>query len=140
MTYDEIQDMMQVDSKIDQANLLGESLRIPVLVNKWLSVLDSEKRFLKALELEYQKIYKNRYEYYQGRSDDSDQLNLRIQKSEMGIYLDADEVMQKIEVRRWNQQTKVNRIQEFLKHMIASRSFCVKQAIDILKFNHGLNF
>lgn len=140
MTYDEIQDMMKIDSKIDSADLLGESLRIPVLVNKWLSILDSEKRFLKSLELEYHKIYKNRYEYYQGRSDDSDQLNLRIQKSEINIYLDADEIIQKIEVRRWNQQTKVNRIQEFLKHMISSRSFCVKQAIDILKFNHGLNF
>lgn len=142
MTYDELQEMMRQDSQIDPADLLGESVRVPVLVNKWLGILDQEKRSLKVLEFEYHRLYRERYDYYQGRGTDesyeADPLSFRVQKSEISIYLSSDQILQKVEIRLWNQKTKVDRMDAFVKHLISARSFCIKQAIDMLKFNNGI--
>lgn len=104
MKFNEILEMMKVDSNIDAAHLDVASLAIPYLHSKWYNVFVEELRILKAIDIEYNVIYKDKMEYYLGKSPDEiyeqKPLHLKILKQDVEIYLKSDEELIAVDSKR----------------------------------------
>lgn len=133
---------MEKDSKIDEAKLDAESLNVPYLYGKWQRIYFEEHKKLIALERQKAKVYKERMCYYMGRADDevykSEPLEARVIKTELSVYLDADEKYADISEQYKNQKAIVDLIEGFMKK-VSSRSFDIKNAIEFMRFKNGLS-
>lgn len=143
MNIEEYEKMWEVDCKIDETNLVGESSRIPVLHSKYYKLY--HRAAMKATKLRYdlKELEKLKYEYYSGSISKEDlqkqgwQPNpLKIMKSEVGRWIETDrdviELSLKIEYH--------SSVAKFLEDVIKSinqRNFVIKNIIDVLKFNAG---
>jgi hypothetical protein len=141
MKIEEIRDLMQEDSKIDDTALDAESIKIPYLHSKWYSIFIDELRVLKGIEQEYNRLVKEKTEYYLGKADDDvyekKPLNHKILKQDLDVYLKADDDLMKLDGRRSMQQIKVEMIENFIKS-INQRSFNIRNAIEFMKFKNGV--
>lgn len=141
MKIEEIRDLMQADSKIDDTALDSESIKIPYLHSKWYGIFIDEIRALKGIEQEYYRLVKEKTEYYLGKADDGvyeeKPLNHKILKQDLDVYLKADDELVKMDGRRSIQQIKVDMIENFIKS-INQRSFNIRNAIEFMKFKNGV--
>ncbi len=141
MKIEEIRDLMQEDSKIDDTALDSESIKIPYLYSKWYGIFIDEVRVLKGIEQEYYRLVKEKTEYYLGKADDKvyeeKPLDHKILKQDLDVYLKADDELMKMEARRSIQQIKVDMIENFIKS-INQRSFSIRNAIEFMKFKNGI--
>jgi hypothetical protein len=141
MKIEDIRDLMEKDSKIDDTALDAESLKIPYLHSKWYSIFIDELRLLRGLEQEYNRLHKEKTEYYLGKADDEvyekKPLDHKILKQDLDIYLKADDDLMKLESRKILQQMKVEMIESFIKN-INQRTFIIRNAIEFMKFKNGI--
>jgi hypothetical protein len=141
MKIEEIRDLMEQDSRIDETALDVESLKIPYLHSKWYKIFIDEVRVLKGIEQEYHRLMKEKTEYYLGKADDKvyeeKPLDQKILKQDLDIYLRADEDLMRLEGKRSLQQIKVDMIEEFIKS-INQRSFVIRNALEFMKFKNGI--
>lgn len=141
MKTQELQEMMTKDAKIDMSSLDRESVNIPVLHGKWYSLLMNELRQLHSLEFEFDKLRRRKYDYYTGRAEDSDYmnnpLNIKVTRQDIEMYISSDDEIQDLKGRIIVQKMKVDMISEFIKNVINSRSFHIKDAISFIKFKNG---
>ena len=141
MKLDEILSMIQEDSVIDVTALDAESLKIPYLHSKWYKIFIEELKALKGLEAEYDKMMKEKFEYYLGKAEDEvyekKPLNHKILKQDVDFYLKSDEDLISIRNKKSIQEMKVKTIEEFIKSL-NQRSFSIKNAIEFMKFKNGV--
>jgi hypothetical protein len=141
MKIEDIRDLMEKDSKIDDTALDAESLKIPYLHSKWYGIFIDELRLLRGLEQEYNRLLKEKTEYYLGKADDEvyekKPLDHKILKQDLDIYLRADDDLMKLESRKILQQMKVEMIENFIKN-INQRTFIIRNAIEFMKFKNGI--
>ena len=132
---------MEKDSKIDESRLEAESLNVPYLYGKWQRIYFSEYKKLASLEKQRAKVYKERMSYYMGRADDEaykkEPLESRVIKTELSVYLEADDRYAEALEQYKEQKALVDIIEGFLKK-IAGRSFDIKNAIEFMRFKNGL--
>ena len=140
MKTKDIQDMMEQDSVIDATQLDTESLKIPMLHNKYYNIYIEEYKILKALETSLKKETKFKTEYYLGKCPDSvyteKPLNLKILKADVETYIQTDNDIIEINTKITIQKVKVDLIDAFIKQ-INQRSFNIKNAIEFLRFKNG---
>ncbi|NDG32076.1 hypothetical protein EB118_18620, partial [bacterium] len=72
MKLEDIQLLWDKDSKINPTDLAAESLRVPDLHNKYYKIYTNERLLLSKWELEFKKLYKEKYEYYMGIMDEGE--------------------------------------------------------------------
>ncbi len=141
MKFSEIRDMMEQDAIINPAHLDEASLAIPYLHSKWYNVFIEELRILRGLDVEYNRLVKDKMEYYLGKASDDvyiqQPLHLKILKQDVDVYLKADSELVSIESKKILQKIKVETIEGFIKN-INNRSFMIKNAIDFRKFVNGV--
>lgn len=141
MKIDELRALMSEDEVIDKTRLDDESLKIPVLHGKWYGLYLIEFRMLKGLELEIKKLARDKFEYYTGKCNDDiykdRPLPLKVNKHDAQIYTEADEDIQRLKSRHINQQIKVDMILDFLKNVINTRGFQIRDAIEFIKWKSG---
>jgi hypothetical protein len=141
MKIEEIRDLIEKDSVIDQSALDAESIRIPYLHSKWYGIFIDELKILKGIEQEWNRLVKEKTEYYLGKADDSvyeqKPLYHKVLKQDLDVYLKADDDLMKLEGKRSIQQIKVDMIEEFIKS-INQRSFNIRNAIEFMKFKNGI--
>jgi len=144
MKLDDIQSMWQNDSKIDRTELGDESLRIPQLHSKYYNLYIEERVALKKYESVYKKLYKIKFEYYNGTISEEDlkvngwePFQLRILKSDTNIYMQADEELNDLEQRIELQKSKVEFVESIIKNLPA-RGYQIKAAVDWEKFKVGV--
>jgi hypothetical protein len=141
MKIEDIRDLMEKDSRIDDTALDAESLKIPYLHSKWYSIFMDELRLLRGLEQEYNRLLKEKTEYYLGKADDEvyekKPLDHKILKQDLDIYLKADDDLMKLESKKILQQMKVEMIESFIKN-INQRTFIIRNAIEFMKFKNGV--
>ena len=89
MDFDKIIEEWKQDCPIDDTTLDKESVKIPTLHGKYLELHSREKIFLNYLEVEYKKLYREKWEYYSGKAEKPFQLKLL--KTDLHIYLDSDD-------------------------------------------------
>ena len=148
MTYkfslEDIQDEWEKNSKIDYSNLGTESIRIPVIHDKYLKIFIDERIRLKSMEFELSKLVRTKTNYYNGRMTEDEleergweQFQGRLLKNEISNYIETDDDYIKIKQNIVVQQEKINYLDSIIKQL-NNRGFQIKNAIDWSKFQTGL--
>ena len=140
MDIEQLQEQVDKDLKINDTELDLESLKTPQLHNKYMKHLTKFKLMLSRAESEYNTLKRDKWEYYTGKSPAEvyakKPFDLKILKTDIDKYLEADEDLQK-------QKQKVdylNTVVEFLDRtirLISNRGFTIKNSIDWRKFTSG---
>ena len=140
MTLDELQAEADKDLVIDDTELDTESLRTPILHNKYLQYYNKFNLLLKKSQWEEKTLQREKWEYYTGKSDPEvykeKPFDLKVLKNDVPIYINADEDIQKIQAKIIYQEAIVNYLEQILR-MINNRSFTIKNAIEWRRFTSG---
>lgn len=143
MKTDEILDLWSGDSKIDKVNLSDESLSIAKLHHKYFKIYIDECRTLAALRARYNKLKLEKYEFFtQGPSEETKLKGWKmpakgmILKSDVPMYMDADEDLTKCTLQINEQEHKVGLVDSIIKSF-KERGWNIKNAIEIEKFRMG---
>ena len=133
MTLEELQSQADKDLVIDDTELDTESLRTPILHNKYLQYYNKFNLLLKKSQWEERTLQREKWEYYTGKSDPSvykeKPFDLKVLKNDVHIYINADEDIQKVQAKIVYQEAIVNYLEQILR-MINNRSFTIKNAIE----------
>ena len=140
MTLEELQLQADKDLVIDDTELDTESLKTPILHNKYLQYYNKFNLLLKKSQWEERTLQREKWEYYTGKSDPSvykeKPFDLKVLKNDVHIYINADEDIQKIQAKIIYQEAIVNYLEQILR-MINNRSFTIKNAIEWRRFTSG---
>ena len=140
MTLEELQAEADKDLVIDDTGLDTESLKTPILHNKYLQYYNKFNLLLKKSQWEERTLQREKWEYYTGKSDPSvykeKPFDLKVLKNDVHIYINADEDIQKIQAKIIYQEAIVNYLEQILR-MINNRSFTIKNAIEWRRFTSG---
>jgi len=141
MNTQELLEEIRKDSQIDPENLNSESLRIPVTHAKYLryrSMFKSKYNELNGL-LSRMKLEKR--DYYTGRADPEvyakKPFGHKIIKSEVDLYINADEDVLELESRINNIDNALYSIDSMLKRLMG-QNWTIRNAIEFLRFKAGL--
>ena len=140
MDLETLQKQVDVDLKIDDTELDLESIRTPQLHNKYLKLFTKYSLQYKKAKDYYDGLYKFKWEYYTGKATmevyQAEPFDLKVLKSDVGIYLNADEELQKLGQRTEYLNVVVVYIERVLKE-INNRNWNIRNTIEWKKFLHG---
>jgi len=140
--------LTEIKAEIDKAGVFGASIsndahETPKIHARLIWLRTQEKGVLQALERDLECLYRDRWLVYSGKAT-PEQLkterfaSLRILKTDLDIFLEADDILQKqvsaIEVAK----QKIALLEEGIK-MCNQRPFLLKTMLDARKFEAGLN-
>lgn len=135
--------MWSEDSEIDKTNIADESLKISRLHNKYLQHLTREKLKLRMLEEDFKHYYLLKYEFYRGTISDEDledqgwqQNQLKILKTDVSIYIDADQDVINKKLTIALQKERVDFLESVLR-TLNNRGYLLKNYIDWMRFTSG---
>jgi hypothetical protein len=141
MKLEELLQMAEEDSVINEAMLGKESMKISALHAKWLNFRTKESMLMKKYKMDWRRLYIERREYYLGRADSSvykaEPLDVKILRGEVDKYLESDLKLQELTTKIEIQQEKVDFCADFLKG-IMQRTFNIKNAIEFQKLLAGV--
>lgn len=143
MKLDEIQHLWNKDAQVDDIHIDIESLKIPNLHAKYLDIFNSEVLVSKKYESEYKKLYRKKWEYYNGKmtqeelqSFNWEPFDLKVLKQDISIYLDSDDDLNNIRDRIEYQKVKVQYLDQIIKSL-NNRSYLLKNVIEWRRFTQG---
>ena len=140
MTLEELQTQVNRDFKLDDTELDSESIKIPLLHNKYLQHLNKFSLLLKKAEYDHKLLVREKWEYYTGKADASvyreKPFDLKVLKADVHIYIDSDEELQKADQKVAYLNVVVKYLEQVLRS-INNRTFLIKNAIEWKKFTSG---
>ena len=140
MDLETLQNQADIDLKIDDTELDLESIRTPQLHNKYLKLFTKYSLQYKKVKDDYDGLYKFKWEYYTGKATLSvykaEPFDLKVLKSDVHIYLNADAELQKLGQRQEYLNVVVVYIERVLRE-INNRNWNIRNAIEWKKFIHG---
>lgn len=130
------------DAEIDQTEPGKELIRIPILHNKYLSILTKHKIASKKAHFDYLRMRKVKWEYYTGKMSKEEldvygwtQFQFTL-KSDITTYLEADaDLIKLIEKKIYHEET-VSVIESIMSEL-KSRTFQLRDFISWEKFIGG---
>ena len=134
MNLDTLNDMWEKDSPLDDDKLDHDSLSIPKLHAKYLRLYNNFVTLRDQAELEVKRTYRDRWEYYTGKSEKP--FPMKLIKTDVVIYLEADQEYQKSVLKAKYLNQMVEAIKTILS-AINNRSFHIKNAVEFAKFLKG---
>ena len=141
MDLSELQSEVDRDIKIDDTELDIESIRTPQLHNKYLKYYTKYSLQLRRVRDDYKTLHRVKWEYYTGKADPSvyqaEPFDLKILKSDVGIYLDADKDLQALGQKEAYLEIVVNYLEKILRE-INNRNWTIRNTIEWKKFIHGV--
>ena len=140
MNIEELYDEIEKDLKIDDTELDLESIRTPQLHNKYLKLYTKHSLQLKKLNDDYKVLYRLKWEYYTGKAPPevyaSNPFDLKVLRTDIGIYLDADTDLQQLSQRQAYAKEITNYLEKILRE-INNRNWTIRNTIEWKKFIHG---
>ena len=140
MTLEELQAQADKDLVIDDTELDTESLKTPILHNKYLQCYNKFNLLLKKSQWEERTLQREKWEYYTGKSDPEvykqKPFDLKVLKNDVHIYINSDEDIQKIQAKIEYQSAIVSYLEQILR-ILNNRSFTIKNAIEWRRFTSG---
>jgi len=129
MNLETLNDMWEKDSQLDDEKLDHDRLHA-----KYLRLYNTFNTLKDQQELEVKRTYKDRWEYYTGKAEKP--FPLKLIKTDVPIYLEADEVYTKsvLKLKYYNQMVEALKA---IMQAINNRSFYIKNAIEFAKFLKG---
>ena len=134
MNLETLNDMWEKDSPLDDEKLDHDSLSIPKLHAKYLRLYNNFVTLRDQAELEVKRTYRDRWEYYTGKSEKP--FPVKLIKTDVAIYLEADQEYQKSVLKAKYLNQMVEAIKTILS-AINNRSFHIKNAVEFAKFLKG---
>ena len=134
MNLDTLNDMWDKDSQLDDEKLDHDSLAIPKLHAKYLRLYNNFVTLRDQAELDVKRTYRDRWEYYTGKSEKP--FPMKLIKTDVAIYLEADQEYQKSVLKAKYLNQMVESIKTILS-AINNRSFHIKNAVEFAKFLKG---
>lgn len=143
MKLEDIQNLWDADSQIDRSELGDESLRIVKLHAKYFKIYSQERLLLRKMEADLKELYRDKYEWYNGNIS-QEQLTergwepnpLKILRTDVAMYIGADEVMRTASLRVDLQNEKVMFLESIIKSL-STLGYNIKNAIEWSKFQNG---
>ena len=140
MTLEELQAQADKDLVIDDTELDTESLKTPILHNKYLQYYNKFNLLLKRSQWEERTLQREKWEYYTGKSDPEvykqKPFDLKVLKNDVHIYINSDEDIQRIQAKIEYQSAIVSYLEQILR-ILNNRSFTIKNAIEWRRFTSG---
>lgn len=143
MKLEDIQNAWERDSNIDRSELGEESLRIPQLHSKYFKIFSEERRVLRNMERSLHAFKVLKAEYYNGTISQEDLIDqdwqpyaLKLLKSDIPQYVEADKQVRDMQGRLDIQIEKVELLESIIKNLPA-RGYQINAAISWEKFKVG---
>ena len=140
MTLEELQVEADKDLKINDTELDLESLKTPQLHNKYMKHYTKFKLLLTRTEDELRTMKRDKWEYYTGKADpsvyQSKPFDLKIMRTDIDKYLEADEDLQKLSQKIAYLITVVDFLDKTIR-VIVNRTYTIKNAIEWRRFTSG---
>jgi hypothetical protein len=143
MKLDDIMEMWSEDCNVNRLELGEESLKLPKLHSKYLRIFTEERLLLRRLEGERKELILLKHDYYRGvmpeedlRANGWEPFRLNVLKSDIPMYIEADQDNIKLNLRIAMQQEKVDALESIIRS-INNRGFLIKNAIEFEKFKVG---
>ena len=146
ITLEGLIEMWKKDSEIDEMNLDESSQKIAKIHGKYLELISITKLQLKKKELEQKILLKDKWLYFNGKMDQAeiatrgwpfDPFNgLKIMKTDLEYYFNADPELQKSEEKIIYLKTLVETLEEIM-GTLRWRNTHIKNMIDWRKFTSG---
>ena len=141
MNLDELKLEVHNDLKVDDEHLDTESLKNQEIKAKYLDIKSKYELLLFKAKGDYKRIYRDKWEYYGGKSDakiyETKPFDLKVLKSDLSIYIESDEEIITIENKIVYLETVIKYLDGVLKS-IAGRGWDIKNAIQWKNFEAGL--
>lgn len=145
MKLEEIMSLWEQDSPVDTNDIMGQSSKVASLHGKYYKIYLNERARYRTIEAELKSLYLNKYQYYNGTLDEETlkakgwkPFALKVLKSDIGTYIEADEEYTALHTRLQLQQDKLEYLESIIK-VINNRNFQIKNIIEWYKFTNGVN-
>jgi len=140
MDLEQLQLEADKDLKINDTELDLESLKTPQLHNKYMKHYTKFKLLLTRTEDELRTMKRDKWEYYTGKADPSvyqaKPFDLKIMRTDIDKYLEADEDLQKLSQKIAYLITVVDFLDKTIR-VIVNRTYAIKNAIEWRRFTSG---
>ena len=140
MTLEELENLADIDLKINDTELDIESLKIPQLHNKYSKFHNQFINLLKKSEQTRDILIREKWEYYTGKADESvyreKPFDLKVLKSDVHIYINSDDEMQRADQKVAYLNTVAKYLEQILRGL-NNRTFLIKNMIEWKKFTSG---
>jgi len=140
MDLEQLQLEADKDLKINDTELDLESLKTPQLHNKYMKHYTKFKLLLTRTEDELRTMKRDKWEYYTGKADPSvyqaKPFDLKIMRTDIDKYLEADEDIQKLTQKVAYLITVVDFLDKTIR-VIVNRTYTIKNAIEWRRFTSG---
>ena len=143
MNLDELKLQVSQDLKVDDEHLDTESLKNQEIKAKYLEHKSKFELLLFKAKGDYKRLYREKWEYYGGKADAkiyaTKPFDLKVLKTDLGVYISADEEIIDAENKIGYLETVVDYIKGVIKS-IDNRGWDIKNAIEWKKFEAGLTY
>ena len=143
MTLDELKLQVEKDLKINDERLDTESYKNQELYAKYLDHKTNFDFLLYKAKGDYKVLYRKKWEYYGGKADAkiyaSKPFDLKVLKTDLSVYIAADEDIINAENKIGYLETVVDYIKGVIKS-VDNRGWDIKNAIEWKKFEAGVTY
>ena len=143
MTLDELKLQVQRDLKVDNEHLDTESLKNQEIKANYLDYKSRYELLLYKAKGDYKRMYREKWEYYGGKADAkiyaTKPFDLKVLKTDLAVYISADEDMINAENKVGYLETVVDYIKGVIKS-VDNRGWDIKNAIEWRKFEAGVTY
>ena len=143
MNLDELKLQVSQDLRVDDEHLDTESLKKQEIKAKYLDHKSKFELLLFKAKGDYKRLYREKWEYYGGKADAkiyaSKPFDLKVLKTDLGVYISADEEIIDAENKIGYLETVVDYIKGVIKS-VDNRGWDIKNAIEWKKFEAGLTY
>ena len=143
MNLDELKLQVSQDLRVDDEHLDTESLKNQEIKAKYLDHKSKFELLLFKAKGDYKRLYREKWEYYGGKADAkiyaSKPFGLKVLKTDLGVYISADEEIIDAENKIGYLETVVDYIKGVIKS-VDNRGWDIKNAIEWKKFEAGLTY
>ena len=143
MNLDELKLQVSHDLRVDDEHLDTESLKNQEIKAKYLDHKSKFELLLFKAKGDYKRLYREKWEYYGRKADAkiyaSKPFDLKVLKTDLGVYISADEEIIDAENKIGYLETVVDYIKGVIKS-VDNRGWDIKNAIEWKKFEAGLTY
>ena len=143
MNLEELKLQVSQDLKVDDEHLDTESLKNQEIKATYLDHKSKFELLLFKAKGDYKRLYREKWEYYGGKADAkiyaSKPFDLKVLKTDLGVYISADEEIIDAENKIGYLETVVDYIKGVIKS-IDNRGWDIKNAIEWKKFEAGVTY
>ena len=143
MNLDELKLQVSQDLRVNDEHLDTESLKNQEIKAKYLEYKSKFELLLFKAKGDYKRLYREKWEYYGGKADAkiyaSKPFDRKVLKTDLGVYISADEEIIDAENKIGYLETVVDYIKGVIKS-VDNRGWDIKNAIEWKKFEAGVTY